>query len=336
MPASRSERRSATAAHHPAFRAQVGDLVVAEVGRLQPGFHEGQCLFGSRNPVQHDVGPGQGELQPRIRLHDGGRQLAHQPDQRGHLRIRHQVDAVVLDELHRPLFITGGQRVIDRLADQLVLGEPRRGHAVQPHDPLGLVTAEPVPQEVEEQLVVAEPLLVDPAQEQVALLDLFEHRLPVRHAGQRRRQVPADALGDRGGQQEVEHRRFQGVEHVLGEELADRVVAAGHRADQPDGIVAAAQRQRCQLQCGHPAVRLGGELLDVGVVQVQPTQVDQKVLRFGHVETQCGGVDFDQFVLHPHPAHRQAALVAAGHHHASTRQRRRRVGSAAPRWSPGR
>ena len=114
-----------------------------------------------------------------------GWQLAHQPDQRGHLRIRHQMDAVILDELHRPLVVTGGQRVIDRLTDEVVVGEPRRGRAVQPDDPLGLVTAEPVPQEVEEQLVVAEPLLVDPAQEQVAFLDLLEHRLSVRHAGQR-------------------------------------------------------------------------------------------------------------------------------------------------------
>ena len=159
------------------------------------------------------------------------------------MRIRHQIDAVVLDELHRPLVIAGRERVIDRLTDHAVLGEPRRSHAVQPRYPFGLVTAEPVPQEVEEQLVVAEPLLVDPAQEQVALLDLFEHRLSVGHTGQRRRQVRADALGDRGGQEEVEHRRFQGVEHVFCEELADRVVAAGHRVDQPDGIVAAAQRQ---------------------------------------------------------------------------------------------
>ncbi len=76
------------------------------------------------------------------------------------------------------------------------------------------------------------------------------------------------------------------------------------------------------------------------MVQVQPTQVDQKVLRFSDVETQCGGVDFKKFVLHPHPAHRQAALAAAGHHHAQAgsdvieqvahRRDGRRVGDALP------
>ncbi len=236
MPASRSERRSATPRTTPpsARRSAISSS-------LRPHDPSLDSIRGW-NPVQHNVGPGQGELQPRIRMHDGGRQLAHQPDQCGHLGIRHQVDAVILDELHRPLVIAGRQRVIDRLADQEVLGEPRRSHAVQPHDPLGFITAEPVPQEVEEQLVVAEPLLVDPAQEQVALLDLLEHRLAVRHTGQRRRQVAIDSFGDRCGQQEVEHRRFQGVEHVLDEKFADRVVTAGHRADEPDRIVAAAQR----------------------------------------------------------------------------------------------
>ena len=67
-------------AHDAAFRADVGDLVGAEPGSLQPGFHQGQCVLGNWNPVQHDVRPGQGELQPRFRLHHGRWQLAHQPD----------------------------------------------------------------------------------------------------------------------------------------------------------------------------------------------------------------------------------------------------------------
>ena len=63
-------------------------------------------------------------------------------------------------------------------------------------DPLGHLTCESVPQELEEQLVIAEPLLVDPAQEQVAFLDPFEHLLPARHASERRREVTAYPLGD--------------------------------------------------------------------------------------------------------------------------------------------
>jgi hypothetical protein len=150
------------------------------------------------------------------------------------------MNAVILDNLDRPLLITGGQRVIDRFADHVALGEPRRGGAVQLGDPRGRLTFQPVPQELAEQRVIAEPLLVDAAQEQVAVLDLLEQRLSVGHARQQRRQLTADALGDRGGQQKVEHRRFQRVEHVLGEEPADRMVVAGHRADQSRRVLGAA------------------------------------------------------------------------------------------------
>ena len=38
-------------AHDSAFRAHIGDLVVGQAGVLQPGFHEGKCPLGSRDPV---------------------------------------------------------------------------------------------------------------------------------------------------------------------------------------------------------------------------------------------------------------------------------------------
>ena len=129
--------------------------------------------------MQEDVGPGERELQPRVRLHRSRGQFADQTDHGGHLRLLEQVTAVALDELHRPLLIARRKRVIDRLPDQSVLGEPPRRDAVELDDPLGPVTLEPVPQELDEQVVIAEPLVVDPLQEQVALLDLLEHRLPV-------------------------------------------------------------------------------------------------------------------------------------------------------------
>ena len=111
-------------AYHAGVRAHVGGLVGAEAGGLQGGIHQCQCLLGGRDPVQHDVGPGKRELQAGARLYGGRRELAHQCDQCPHLGVRHQGDAVLLNDLHRPLFITGGQRVIDRFADQSMLCEP--------------------------------------------------------------------------------------------------------------------------------------------------------------------------------------------------------------------
>ncbi len=114
---------------------------------------------------------------------------------------------------------------------------------MQPHDPLWLVAVEPVSQEVAEQLVVAEPLLVEPAQEQVAFLDLLERRLAVRHAGQ----LDARSPEIRSAVIEVASRKssidgFQRVEHVLGEEFADCVVSASIVPISRTRIVAAAKR----------------------------------------------------------------------------------------------
>ena len=45
-----------------------------------------------------------------------------------------------------PLVVTGGQRVIDCLADHLVFGEPVGSHPVQPRDPLGIAAVPVLPE----------------------------------------------------------------------------------------------------------------------------------------------------------------------------------------------
>ena len=148
MTSIRSARSATTPAHHVDLDPEIGNRVLAQTGAVECRIDQCQSLFALLGAMQHDVGPGERELQPRVRLHRSRGQLADQTDQGGHLGLLEQVAAVALDELHRPLLVARGERVIDRLTDQSVLGEPPRRDAVQLHDPLGSVTLEPVPQEL--------------------------------------------------------------------------------------------------------------------------------------------------------------------------------------------
>jgi len=62
--------------------------------------------------------------------------------------------------------------------------------------------------------------------------------------------------------------------------------------DQQGGIVAAAQRQRCQLQRRHPPVGRFRQRLHIAAFQFQPAQIYQKILRLVIIETQCSRIDF--------------------------------------------
>jgi hypothetical protein len=111
---------------------------------------------------------------------------------------------------------------------------------MQLRDPIRLITLEPVPEGLGEQVVKSEPLIVDAVQEEILLFDLFENLLCACDPGERDGETAADSIGNRGRQQEVQHRRFQCVEHVLGEELTDRVVATCHGTYQLRRVIAGA------------------------------------------------------------------------------------------------
>ena len=102
-------------------------------------------------------------------------------EQRRHLRLLEQVRLILLDKINRAGGIARGQRMVDGLVEVAVFGKPRRRSAVELFDPIGPVTFEPTAQKLGEHLVEAEPIrvVVDPLEEQAALLDLFYHRLPV-------------------------------------------------------------------------------------------------------------------------------------------------------------
>ena len=146
-------------------------------------------------------------------------------------------------------------------------------------------------------MVVAEPfaLGVERPEEQVAALELLQHRLTVGPAGERAGEVAAESVADRRGQQEVQDLGGQRVQHVLGEVLADGVVAPGEAADQRGRVRGVAQRQRHELQGRDPAVGARGEPRDVVAPQRQPVQVDQERACLVDVEAQRRAVRFPCF-----------------------------------------
>ena len=185
---------------------------------------------------------------------------------------------------------------------------------MQPRHPVGVVALEAAAQVLGEQVVVAEPLafVVERAQEQVAAFELLEHRLPVGAVGEPAREVAAEPVAHRGGQQELQDLRRLGAEHVLREVLADGVVAPGEAADQPSGVGGVAQRERHELQRRDPAVGAFGQPRDVVAVEGEPVEVDEEGAGLGEVEPQGVGVDLGELAAHGQARERQAGPGAAG------------------------
>ena len=151
----------------------------------------------------------------------------------------------------------GCQRVVDRLVEVPVFGEPRRRGAVEPFDAVGIVTLEAAAEKVGEHLVVAEPVrfVVDALKEQPAVLDVVEHRLAARHPRQRGCQPAAGSLGDRGHQHELGDLRFQGVQNVLDRNSPITSLAPLKPGRQAGGVPAATQGKCASCRpAAHPSV----------------------------------------------------------------------------------
>ena len=198
-------------------------------------------------------------------------QLVHQREQGGHPAVFDQRHGLALHQVHRLAPVAGIECVGDGLAVQLVIGEPGRRGAMQADDLLAVIAFQPLAQVSGEQVVVAKPfaVVVEWPQEQVEPFEVFEDRLPAGPATDGGGEPTAQALADRGGQQEIEKIRRQRVEDVLGQVVTDGVVTPGEVADQRRRVRAVAQRQGGQLQCGHPSLGAGPQRVHVVTVEVQ-------------------------------------------------------------------
>ena len=178
--------------------------------------------------LQQEVRPRDGQLKPCPRSHYLRRQLLDDPEQRRHLRLLEQVCLVLLDKVDRADRVVG-QSMVDGLVEVAVIGEPCRRDAVESlrggragHASVddagtrrtsgGTDTSPGHHPRAEGTGRVARRLRASPA------------RASLR---QRRRQPTAGPLGDGRRQQELAQLRFQSVDDVLRQELADHVAGTG-------------------------------------------------------------------------------------------------------------
>ena len=148
--------------------------------------------------------------------------------------------------------------VAERLRRAPGVDVPVRGAGVQPAHVGGCAEAQLRAQQLAQQRVVAVPgpVVAERGDQRVLALELREHVLGVRAAGQPVGEVAADEVDDRRAQQEVDE-----VVRLLGEHLGDQVVGhrgvvAGERGTNCDGSawvrsVSAASRS----PAAHPSVR---------------------------------------------------------------------------------
>jgi hypothetical protein len=166
---------------------------------------------------------------------------------------------VVLDQPGGPIGVPGGQGMVDGLLDQPLVLEPGGRGPVQLRHPLGLFAVQPRPQQVGEQVMVAPPAthLIQQHQEQIRPLDLLQPPLAVAAAGDHVAKRTAQPRQHRGLQQKGPHRPRLTLQHLLGQVVEHKAVAARERRHESGRIGLARQRQGCELEPGRPPFGAG-------------------------------------------------------------------------------
>jgi hypothetical protein len=195
--------------------------------------------------------------------------------QQAHPALFEKVHRLRRQQADRMRRVAALDRMVDRRHRPALRLVPARGGQVQAGDVLRLLAHQLGAQEVGEKAVVA-PLarragrfraLADRRDEQVGRVQLGQDARRVAARRQRLAQRGVELAQDAGAQQEVAHLGGLPRQHVLGQEIGDRAVAArelgdevGHAAQAGDHRV---QRHRRQPKRGHPALGLGMQAVDL-------------------------------------------------------------------------
>ena len=170
-------------------------------------------------------------------------------------------------------------------------------------------------QQIGEQAVVAEPGpgAVECGDEGVLVLELLEDRLGSGAAGEGVGQRPADALEDRGSQEQVAHLRRLALEH-LGEEVARHgALAARELRHEPCWVRVRAQRDRRQTHTGRPSLRAFLQRRNGGVRHADPARTEQAP-RLVEREAQVGPAQLGQLARDPEAMQAEGRLLASREH----------------------
>ncbi len=135
--------------------------------------------------------------------------------------------------------------------------EPSGGAPVQHRHLLGQRPAQLQPEQIPEQVVVAEPGTpgVERHDERVRVREFQQDPLRARAAGQHVGQLAVDPVEQGGAQQQILDVGWLALQHLRDQVLRDRAVAAGELRDEPLGVGVTSQGDRREPQARGPPLR---------------------------------------------------------------------------------
>ena len=195
--------------------------------------------------------------------------------------------------------VLGGLRVADRLHHVPVGLQPLGGRSVQRLDQRRVEPPQLETQQIGEQVVVAEPRPPDiqRGHERAGVLELLQHSLGSRAAGQEVGQRAADALQHGRTQQEIADLGRLALEHLGQQVPRDRALAAGELAHEPLGIGMLGERDRRQPQTRRPALGTVVQQRQIRIRERDPGPLQQLARLFAR-EAKSRGPDLGQGTRH--------------------------------------
>ena len=255
-------------------------------------------------------------------LYAPGRQCGEQHAERRLLAVEEQVHPVAAEQLARELPVLAQLRVADRLDRVAPLGMPAGGEPVQPRDLARRLAAQLEPQQVAEQVVVAEPRArdVDRDDERVGLLELVQQTRTVVTAREEVGERAVDTLEDARAQQQRPDLGRLARQHLAEQVVRDRPLAAGELGDEAIGGVVAGERHRGQPQARRPALGAPVQAPDVAGGDAHPRRRHQ-LAGLLRGEVQVGAADLHQRAREPQPVQAELRVAPAQHERAQLRRR---------------
>ena len=211
----------------------------------------------------------------------------------------------------------GSLGVADRL-EHVAMGDvPLGGGEMKLGDVLGARAAELQPQEIGQQLVVAErrPRRVDRDDEHVVVLEREKEALRPGGADEMVRQGPRNVVEDRRPQEQLAHLGGLAGEHFLKQVVGYGPLTARELGDEASRIRMAGERERGQTQACGPALGAAMELRQTFVVETDMHRLEHGA-RLGEVEPQIGLANLRELTGQAQSVEPELRVVARRQHDA--------------------
>jgi hypothetical protein len=178
-------------------------------------------------------------------------------------------------------------------------------------DLAGQLAPQVEPQQVEEEMVVAERRAghVDRDHQRIGLLELVQQPTAVLPAREEVGQLPGDPVEDGGPEQQVTHLGRLAMQHLAQQVVRDRALTAGELGHEPGRGVVLGQRHRGQSQARGPALGTSVQALQVRLGDVDPG-TGQELLRLVRAELEVGGADLREPSGQPEPMQPDLRIAA--------------------------